>query len=119
DRLSQLPADLGLFGIPKVEAVGQSQRLAPGTGDVPGRTEHGFRARDERVELAHRRAVERDRQTSVRRQQTQDGGIQSRASNGARLDKLVVLLVDPRFALAVRGRNCRPSTRGPWFLLDF
>src|SRR5207249_12004999 len=78
DRLRQLPADLGLFGVPEVEAIGQRQRLAAGTGDVQGCAEHGLRARGEWVELADRRPVERDGESPVGGKQPLEGRVQSR-----------------------------------------
>src|SRR3954464_7828940 len=49
------------------------ERLAAGAGDVSSGTEHCLRAGGEGVELADRRPVERDGETAVRGQQTEDG----------------------------------------------
>src|SRR5919201_340324 len=117
-RLRELPADLRLLGIAEVQTVGQRERLAPGAGDVARRLEHRCRSGRERVELADRRPVERDREAAIGRKETQHRRIEPRTSHRPRLNHVVVLFVDPRFRLVIRCRG-RPL-RGQWlrFLLE-
>src|SRR5205814_34370 len=60
DRLTELPPDLGLLRVAEVEAIGESERLAAGTGDVQRSFHHCRPAGLERVTAPERRAVQRD-----------------------------------------------------------
>ena len=110
----------GFSGFPKLRQSVSAERLAAGAGDVPRCAEHGLRARGEQGRARRSDGPSSETATpAVRRRQTQDGRVQSRPPNGARLDELVVLLVDPRLALAIRGRDRGPRARRLRLLLDF
>ena len=74
--------------VAEVEAVGEAERLAAGTGDVARRLEHGERAAGERVERGDPSLpVERDREAAVGRPQPQHRRVESRPAHGARLTR--------------------------------
>ena len=103
DRLRELPGDLGLLGIPEVEAVGEGERMSPGARDVPYGFEHGEHAPRARIqERKPPGAVERNRQPSEGGPELEHRGVESRPPYRPRLDELVVLPVDPRAAREVR-----------------
>ena len=114
DRLGELPADLGLLRVAEVEAVGEPERLAAGTGDVPRGLEDRRGAARERVERADPAgAVEREGEAAVRRPQPQHGGVEAGPANGARLDELVVAARHERArAERVRAEQVEQQLRG-------
>src|SRR5207248_2476431 len=112
DRFRELPADLRLLGIAEVEAGGQRERLAPGAGDAARRVEDRFAPGRPRIPLAERRPVERDREPAPGRPQPQHRRAEPRPAHRARLDKVVVLLVDPGLRLVVDGVDLDGAARG-------
>src|SRR5262249_57214299 len=91
DRPRQLPADLGLFGIAEVEAIGEADRLAAGAGHVPRCLQHCERTAGPRIERRHPSlSVECQCETAVRRPQAEHRSVEPGTAPGARLDELVV-----------------------------
>src|SRR5206468_3645404 len=80
----------------------ERQRRGAGAGDIPCGAEHGAGAGRVRIGLPERWSLERDCEPALTGQQ-QHAGVEPRPPRRARLDELVVLLVDPLLALVVRG----------------
>ena len=124
-----------LLRVAEVEAVGDRERLAPGTGDVSCRFEDGQRSAGVRIESRDAaRAVEADREPAERRPQPQNRGVEAGTADRARADEVVVAPEDPRPAANVRrgeeleqgavGRRAGRGWRGlgrsprlPWHLV--
>ena len=103
DGLGELPGDLRLLRVSEVEAVGQRERAAAGTGDVARGLEDGERAAGTGIEKGEPAgAVERHGDAPERGAQLQHGRVEAGPSHRSRLDELVVLAVDPRAARDVR-----------------
>ena len=111
DRPAELPPDLRLLRVAEVQAVRQRERLAARTRHVAGRVEDGLHAGGERIALAERRPVERDREAAPRWAQAEHRRVEAGPSHRAREDKLVVLLVDPLLRLGVDRVDGRGRTR--------
>ena len=102
-RLAELPHDLGVLGVPEVEAVGDRQRLRARAGDVS----RGLGQRQRRpgvgVEVAEAAvAVGRDRYPLLRPLDPHDRGVRTGRHDGVDHDHVVVLLPDPALAREVR-----------------
>ena len=106
DRLLELPADLRLLGVPEVQAVGESERLASRARDVPGRLEDGERASQEGVEPCDPAlAVERHGETAQGRPEAKHGSVEPRPPHRSRADELVIAAIDERAAPKVGRRE--------------
>ncbi len=91
DRRCELPRDLGLLGIPEVEAVREADRLTAHAGDVACGLEHRERTSRERIEPRDAAlTVQRERETTHRRPQAENRCVEAGAADRPRPDELVV-----------------------------
>ena len=106
DRLGELPGDLGLLGVPEVQAVREPERLAAHARDVPRRLENRQRPAEEGVEARDAAlAVERDGEPPERGPEPEDCSVEPWPAHGSRADQLVVAAKDESAAAHVRRRQ--------------
>ena len=101
DALGELPHDLGVLGVPEVQAVHDGGRRRPDTGQVGDALGEHERGAAPRVERAGPRVrVRRERHAAVRRGQPGAGqaeqrGVGARPGHRVEEELVVVLAVDP------------------------